>query len=58
MKDDVPGTHFQFATNDRAPIFLLLGVNVGTVSVGGGLSLPIAFSRACIYVAVDVVSIG
>ena len=46
MKDSVPGTHFQFALNDRAPIFLLLGVNVGTVRLGGGLSFPIAFSRA------------
>ena len=58
MKDAVPGTNFQFDLNDRAPIFLLLVVNIGTVRVGEGLSLPIAFSRACRSVAVDVVGIG
>ena len=57
MKDAVPGTHFQFSLNNRAPIFLLLGVNVGTLKVGGGFSLPNAFSRAFISVAVDMAGI-
>ena len=57
VKDAIPGTHFKFSLNDRAPIFLLLGVNVGTVRVGDGLSLPIAFSRACISLAADVVGV-
>ena len=39
-------------------LFILLGVKFGNVRVGDGLSLPIAFSRACISVAVDVVGIG
>ena len=29
MKESVPGTHFYFDLNDRAPFFLLLGVNIG-----------------------------
>ena len=33
-------------------------MNVGTVSVEDGLYFLIAFSRACISVAVDVVGIG
>ena len=58
MKDAVPVTHFQFALNDGEPIFLLLGVKVGTVRAREGLSLPTDFSRACSSVAVDVVGIG
>ena len=58
MKDAVPSTHFKIDLNDISPIFLLLGVNIGTVRVGDGLSLPIAFSRDFIFVAVDVVGIG
>ena len=58
MKDTVPDTHFQFSLNDRAPIFLLLGMHVGTVRVGDGLYLPIASIRDCSSVAVDVVGIG
>ena len=58
MKDTVPGTHFQFALNNRAPIFLILGVNVGTVRVGDGLSLPITLIQDLSSVAIDVVGIG
>ena len=58
VKDTVPDTHIKFALNYRAPIFLLLGVNFGTVRVGGGFSLPISFSSNCSSVAVDVVGIG
>ena len=37
--------------------FLLLGVNVGTMRVGGGLSFLVAFIRDYIYVDVDVVGV-
>ena len=46
MKNSVSDTHFYSALNDRAPFFLMLGVNFGTVRVGGDLSFRIAFSRA------------
>ena len=58
VKYAVPGTHFKLAINYRAPIFLLLFVNVGIVRVGDGLSFPIAFIRACISVAVNVIGVG
>ena len=58
VKDTVPDTHIKFALNYRAPIFLLLGVNFGTLRVGDGLYLPITFSRAFISLAVDVVGVG
>ena len=38
--------------------FLVLGVNVGTLRLGGCLSFPIAFRRAYISVDFDVVGIG
>ena len=58
VKDTVPDIHIKFALNYRAPIFLILGVNFGTLRVGDGLSLPITFSRAFISLAVDVVGVG
>ena len=58
MQDAVPGTHFELDINNRAPIFLLLGLNIGTVRMGGGLSLQIYFSREYISVAVDMVGVG
>ena len=57
MKDAIPGTHFQFGLNGRAPFFLLLGVNARTMKVGDSLSFPIVFIRTCRSVAVDVVGI-
>ena len=58
MKDYVPGTHFYFSLNDISAIFMLLGVNVGTVRLGDGLYFLIDFSRGGSSVAVDVVGIG
>ena len=58
MKDAVPGTHFHFILTIEHNFFMILGVNAGTVRVGGGLSLPIAFSRAYTTVSVYVVGIG
>ena len=57
MKDAVPGTHFQFSLNDISPIISDIVCELWDCEGGGRFSFPIAFIRACISVAVDVVGI-
>ena len=57
MKDDVHSTHFELSLNNMAPFFSTIGCERWNYEGGGRFSFPIAFIRACISVAVDVVGI-